>query len=281
MERTPECTGAGLAAQEVQGHPDTAREFEREQFLLRPTAPTSIASAAPASMASTAPGSMPSAAPMELVVETVPREHRRPREPSGPGRLLDLVVGAAIFLLVLPLMAVCALAIRLSSRGPVIYRQERIGRSGRHFTCFKFRTMVDGADRNIGQILTGCSRSQAEWEALVKLRSDPRVTGLGRVMRRYSLDELPQLFNVLKGDMSVVGPRPIVADEIHRYGASFADYCNVKPGLTGLWQVSGRHALSYEERVRLDAQYAQNKSLKLDLQILLKTVPVVLLGQNE
>lgn len=196
-------------------------------------------------------------------------------------RLLDLTVAGLIFLFVLPLMLVCALAISMSSRGPVIYRQSRIGREGRPFTCFKFRTMIDSAQPAIESLLVEGSAYQEEWAAIYKLRADPRVTSLGRFMRRYSLDELPQLFNVFRGDMSIVGPRPIVADEIHRYGDRFADYCSVNPGITGLWQVSGRHALSYDERVRLDSEYAQNKSVSLDVLILWKTVPVVFFGQNE
>lgn len=200
---------------------------------------------------------------------------------SSSVRLLDLAVAGLIFLFVLPLMLVCALAISLSSRGPVIYRQSRIGREGRPFTCFKFRTMVQSAEPAIESLLVEGSAYQEEWAAIYKLRADPRVTSLGRFMRRYSLDELPQLFNVFRGDMSIVGPRPIVADEIHRYGDKFSDYCSVNPGITGLWQVSGRHALTYEERVRLDSEYANNKSLSLDLLILWRTIPVVAFGQNE
>lgn len=196
-------------------------------------------------------------------------------------RMLDLAAASLILLLVLPLMLCCAVAICLTSRGPVIYRQARIGREGREFVCFKFRTMTHSAATAIDALLVEGSPYREEWAALYKLREDPRVTFLGRFMRRYSLDELPQLFNVFRGDMSIVGPRPIVADEIHRYGDRFADYCSVKPGITGLWQVSGRHALSYEDRVRLDAEYAKNKSARLDLLILWRTIPVVFWGQNE
>jgi lipopolysaccharide/colanic/teichoic acid biosynthesis glycosyltransferase len=210
------------------------------------------------------------------VVPSLPRQQL-----SRSIRMLDLVAASFIFLFVLPLMLVCALVIRLTSRGPVIYRQARIGHEGREFTCFKFRTMAHTADTAIKSLLVEGSPYREEWAALYKLRADPRITPVGRFMRRYSLDELPQLLNVLKGDMSIVGPRPIVADEIHRYGDRFADYCKVKPGITGLWQVSGRHALTYDERVRLDAEYANNKSMRLDLLILWRTIPVVLWGQNE
>jgi lipopolysaccharide/colanic/teichoic acid biosynthesis glycosyltransferase len=157
----------------------------------------------------------------------------------------------------------------------------RIGRDGREFLCFKFRTMTPLAEQNLDELLGASANSREQWELLHKLSQDPRTTPVGRFLRRYSLDELPQLFNVLRGEMSIVGPRPIVDAEIAKYGASFAHYCSVKPGLTGLWQVSGRHALTYEERVMLDARYAISKSLRGDLRILLRTVPVIVLGQNE
>lgn len=196
-------------------------------------------------------------------------------------RLLDMGLALSLLLFVLPLMILCALAVGMSGGGPMIFRQVRIGRGGRQFTCFKFRTMIQSAEPALDSILVDGSPLQEEWAAIHKLRADPRLTPVGRFMRRYSLDELPQLFNVLKGDMSVVGPRPIVAAEIHRYGDFYSAYCSVNPGITGLWQVSGRHALSYDERVRLDSEYAQNKSIALDLLILWKTFPVVFFGQNE
>ena len=196
-------------------------------------------------------------------------------------RFYDLSLAGLLLVLVLPLMAFCAIAVILSSPGPVLFRQTRIGMNGREFTCLKFRTMADCADRALDQLLSQSIRAQAEWCEECKLHADPRVTPVGKFLRRYSLDELPQLFNVFGGDMSVVGPRPIVHEEIRRYDLHFIDYCRVKPGLTGLWQVSGRHTLSYEERVRLDAEYANSKSLRLDLLILWRTVPIVLRGQNE
>jgi lipopolysaccharide/colanic/teichoic acid biosynthesis glycosyltransferase len=140
--------------------------------------------------------------------------------------------------------------------------------------------MVNCAERALDLIWCVDSRSRHDWMAYRKLVCEPRGTPLGRFMRRYSIDELPQLFNVLKGEMSIVGPRPIVADEIYRYGVHFSDYCSVNPGLTGLWQVSGLHALPYSERVRLDAEYARAKCVQLDLLILLRTVPIVLFGEN-
>ncbi len=214
-------------------------------------------------------------------VEFLPPPAALQKPESKYFRGIDLVVVGLIFLFVLPLMLLCALAVAAGSRGPVIYRQTRIGRNGNEFTCFKFRTMAHSAEPLIDSLLIEGSPYREEWAATYKLRSDPRVTVFGHFLRRYSLDELPQLFNVIRGDMSIVGPRPIVRDEIQRYGDFFADYCRVKPGITGLWQVSGRHALSYDERVRLDSEYANNKSLRLDLLILWRTVPVVFFGQNE
>lgn len=222
-----------------------------------------------------------SAEHVELLASAATVGRQAEEQVNRPIRLLDLAVAGLLFLFVLPLMFLCALAISLTSRGPVIFRQPRIGQQGREFTCFKFRTMAQSAAPELESLLAEGSPFRDEWAAIYKLRADPRVTGIGRFMRRYSLDELPQLFNVFKGDMSIVGPRPIVADEIHRYGEHFDDYCSVKPGITGLWQVSGRHALSYDERVRLDSEYANNKSVRLDLLILWRTIPVVLSGQNE
>jgi len=206
---------------------------------------------------------------------------RLSRPDAVAGRLLDITVAGGLLLLVLPLMAVCALAVLLSGPGPLLFRQQRVGRGGNGFTCLKFRTMVTDADAVMKTLLESNGQAHAQWLAVQKLDRDPRVTRVGRFLRRYCLDELPQLFNVLAGDMSVVGPRPIVEAEVNRYGPRFPDYCSVKPGITGLWQISGKHALSYEERVRLDAEYARSKSTAMDLVILWRTVPIVLLGQNQ
>lgn len=203
------------------------------------------------------------------------------REHEIFSRSLDVVIATMMIVLILPLMAVCALAVLLSDPGPVLFRQSRIGRDGQKFNCLKFRTMVLDGDAVFQRYLQTNKKAQAEWLAVQKLQHDPRVTAIGRFLRRYCLDELPQLINVLRGDMSIVGPRPIVADEISRYGARFFDYCSVKPGLTGLWQVSGRHKLTYEQRVQLDAQYARTKCTSTDLAILWRTVGVVLLGLNQ
>jgi lipopolysaccharide/colanic/teichoic acid biosynthesis glycosyltransferase len=196
-------------------------------------------------------------------------------------RLLDVTVCTLLLILALPLMGVCLLAVLLGGETSPIFRHNRIGLDGREFKCLKFRTMRTDAHESLQEILQSSVEAQEQWLALQKLQQDPRVTPVGRFLRRYCLDELPQLFNVLVGDMSIVGPRPIVEAEIARYGSSFDDYCSVKPGLTGLWQVSGRHKLTYEERVGLDSEYARTKSVRADLAILWRTVPIVLFGLNE
>jgi Undecaprenyl-phosphate galactose phosphotransferase WbaP len=200
-----------------------------------------------------------------------------PTRLNGPGRVAKLVfdrINAAILLIVLsPLLATLALLIRRDG-GPVFYGQSRIGHRGRPFSCLKFRTMVVDADAALAEALADPGR-RAEWIQSHKMRDDPRITPLGRIMRAYSLDELPQLLNVLKGEMSLVGPRPIVADECPRFGDDLADYLETLPGITGLWQASGRNALDYGERVRLNSWYVRNWSLWLDLVILLKTIPAV------
>ncbi|WP_458388885.1 sugar transferase [Sphingomonas sp. F9_3S_D5_B_2] len=203
-----------------------------------------------------------------------------PARPARFERALDLTLALLILLFVLPLMAICAVAVRLTSEGPILFRHTRIGLNGEEFTCLKFRTMVVDADAAITSVIQQSGSCNQEWITVRKLKRDPRVTSAGRILRKYCLDELPQLFNVLAGNMSIVGPRPIVTEEIVRYGSAFADYCSVKPGITGLWQVSGRHALSYEQRVQLDSQYARSKSPALDLWILTCTLPIVVSGGN-
>lgn len=191
-------------------------------------------------------------------------------------RLCDIAIALSALIALLPLMVLIAVLIKLTMGGPVIYVHTRVGYRGRLFRCFKFRTMVTNPDEKLAQHLASNSDAAQEWRETQKLRSDPRVTALGRDLRKSSLDELPQLFNVLRGDMSCVGPRPIVVAEIDRYGAYADKYLSARPGLTGLWQVSGRSRLSYEERVRLDCDYVRNWSLGLDLWILWRTIPALL-----
>ena len=195
-------------------------------------------------------------------------------------RSLDVVLSLLVGLPSLPLLALLAIWVRLDSRGPVFLRQTRIGREGRPFIMFKFRTMKLDADRRLELLLASNPSARHEWLATRKLRNDPRVTSVGRFLRATSLDELPQVLNIWHGDMSFVGPRPVMADELGYYGDRVKLYTQVRPGLTGLFQVSGRSELTYPERVRLDAYYVRNWSLWLDLVVLARTVRAVVSRQG-
>lgn len=193
-------------------------------------------------------------------------------------RCIDLLLCLLILPLLLPLGLVLGLLIRLDSPGSVLYRQRRIGQGGRPLSIYKFRTMAADADAVLDDWLARDAALREEWERDHKLRHDPRVTRMGAFLRKTSLDELPQLINVVMGGMSLVGPRPIVAGEMEKYGEVYDEYCRVKPGITGLWQISGRNDTSYEERVAYDHYYINNWSVWMDLWILGRTVPVVLSG---
>lgn len=196
-------------------------------------------------------------------------------------RVLDMTVAGLVLLLAAPLLLAIMLIIRLDSRGPAIFRQERIGLNELPFTVRKFRTMYAEADpaphrEYIAQLVGGAAANRADdGQALFKLAVDDRVTPVGRFLRKTSIDELPQLWNVLRGDMSLVGPRPVVPYELEHYSNEQFRRFTVKPGLTGLWQVSGRNEKTYTEMVELDLEYVGRRSLALDLSILLKTFPVV------
>ena len=191
--------------------------------------------------------------------------------------VIDYAASAFITLLLALPMLLIALLIKLSSPGPATYRQERIGKNGKPFWCYKFRTMYPDADQRLQEILRKDPAARQEWERSFKLTADPRVTPIGDLLRRTSLDELPQLINILKREMSLVGPRPVIAKEIEKYyGEDAVFYFRVPPGLTGLWQVSGRSDTTYEYRVSLDCWYVKNWSLWLDVMLFLKTFGVVL-----
>jgi exopolysaccharide production protein ExoY len=190
-------------------------------------------------------------------------------------RIFDIVLALALVPLVFPVLLILMAVMKLSSHGPVFYRQRRIGQFGRPFFLYKFRTMVPDGDSLLARHLEDTPEALQEWEQHYKLRADPRVTSLGAALRRTSLDELPQLVNVLAGHMSFVGPRPVVEEELPRYGGALAYYTAAKPGITGLWQVSGRGTLSYESRVLLDVQYVKSWSFVQDLKVLLKTPAAV------
>jgi exopolysaccharide production protein ExoY len=190
-------------------------------------------------------------------------------------RAFDFSGALIAILLLLPLFCLIALAIKLWDRGPVLYRHRRVGLNGKVFNCLKFRSMVVDAEAVLSCHLAADSEAAREWSEIRKLKRDPRVTSLGLTMRKASIDELPQLLNILKGDMSFVGPRPIVTDEMPKYGTSIHHYFSARPGLTGAWQISGRNDVDYSTRVALDREYVQVWSLWRDLAIIAKTARIV------
>ena len=195
-------------------------------------------------------------------------------------RLFDIVVSLCGLVFVVPLGVILAIAIYIDSPGPVIFAHLRIGQGKKVFPCYKFRTMVPDAEAVLRDYLAEHPDAEAEWRETFKLKDDPRVTRVGRFLRRTSLDELPQLINVLKGEMSLVGPRPIVRVEIPRYGEYFHDFCLVPPGITGMWQVNGRSDTTYAERVQMDSWYVRNWSVWIDIVYLVKTIKVVFTGRG-
>jgi lipopolysaccharide/colanic/teichoic acid biosynthesis glycosyltransferase len=190
-------------------------------------------------------------------------------------RLLDVLIVCSFLPCLLPLLLIVAVIVRISSPGPILYRQRRIGRFGREFELWKFRSMYVNSDEILRNHLQADNEAAREWAQSRKLRVDPRVTRLGNLLRRASLDELPQFLNVLAGDMSLVGPRPIVSAEKAQYRDAYFFYASARPGLTGLWQVSGRSNLTYHQRVALDETYIRRWNLALDIQILWRTARVV------
>jgi lipopolysaccharide/colanic/teichoic acid biosynthesis glycosyltransferase len=191
-------------------------------------------------------------------------------------RCFDVVLALTAIVVFLPLLFLIGVAIKIQDGGPILFSQERIGKGGLRFRCYKFRSMRPDAEAYLARLLASQPCLREEWEASRKLKVDPRITLIGDFLRRSSLDELPQLFNILKGDMSLVGPRPIVAAEAENYGRWFRFYLAVRPGLTGLWQVSGRNDVSYRRRVAMDRLYVQTRSVKRYIWIVLATVPAVL-----
>ena len=206
------------------------------------------------------------------------RGHPEIAKPVGGSvkRVIDVAIALTTTILLLPVMLIIMGLIKLVMGGPIFFAHFRIGHRGKPFRCYKFRTMVTDAEEALARHLARDPKAAQEWLETRKLRNDPRVTFIGRLLRKSSLDELPQLINVLRGEMSCVGPRPIVAHELQRYGPHATEYLQARPGVTGLWQVSGRSTLSYADRVALDSHYVQNWSLWNDFIILGKTVFVVM-----
>ena len=196
-------------------------------------------------------------------------------------RFVDFLFSLFLIILLFPLFLIIGISIKLNSKGPVLYIQKRIGKNNISFSCYKFRTMKPEAKYILKDLLIQNQAIKIEFENNRKLINDPRITKLGKFLRFTSLDELPQIFNVIKGDMSFIGPRPIVKSEIKKYGKDFKKAFSMKPGISGLWQVSGRNKLSYNQRVKLDIYYAKNINLLIDLKIFIKTLLVIFIPFNK
>lgn len=193
-----------------------------------------------------------------------------------PKRIIDIALALSGIILLAPLLVICYLLTITTSPGPALFRHRRVGFNNKRFDCLKFRTMLVDAPERLHHLLESDPTAAREWAETRKLRRDPRITAIGAILRKSSLDELPQLFNVLKGDMSIVGPRPVTDEELGLYTASVGAYLACRPGITGLWQVSGRSTTTYDKRVACDAFYAQNWSIALDVKILIVTFPSLL-----
>jgi exopolysaccharide production protein ExoY len=195
-------------------------------------------------------------------------------------RTVDILLALSGIILLAPLLIICFVLTAITSPGPALFRHRRVGFNGKHFDCLKFRTMVTDAPERLRKLLESDPLAAAEWATNRKLRNDPRITAIGAILRKSSLDELPQLFNVLKGDMSIVGPRPVTDEELERYASSVSAYLSCRPGITGLWQVSGRSTTTYNKRVACDTFYARNWSMALDAKIMVVTIPALLASDN-
>ena len=191
-------------------------------------------------------------------------------------RFFEIIFSIIVILISFPFVLLLALLIKLSSRGPIFFKQIRIGKDKKEFECIKFRTMSQEADDILKNLLLKDKSLRKEFKKTQKLKNDPRITPIGKFLRKTSLDELPQFINVLKGDMSLIGPRPIVEEEKVRYGKNLDKVLSIRPGITGLWQVSGRNKLSYKRRIKLDLIYVNERNLYMDFNILIRTVGVIL-----
>lgn len=192
-------------------------------------------------------------------------------------RGIDIILGTIGFIICLPIFIIIAIIIKIDSKGPVFFKHTRVGKNGKVLKIYKFRTMVDNAEELIKKFTP---EQKEEFEANFKLENDPRVTRVGKILRKTSLDELPQIINILKGEMCVIGPRPIIETELEKYGKNKAKFLSVAPGLTGYWAANGRSDLSYEERMALELYYVDHRSLWLDLKIFVKTIGSVLTGRG-
>lgn len=214
-------------------------------------------------------------------IETAQIDYTR-AQTSIVKRVLDIVLSISLLVFIAPVLLVVALLIKLEDGGPVLFGHKRRGLRGETFKCYKFRSMVKDAEGQLNALLESDPVAAEEWRLFKKVKNDPRVTRIGKFLRKSSLDELPQILNILSGDMSIVGPRPITDKEVPDYGVSsdFDIYCSVRPGVLGLWQVSGRSDTNFERRVQLDTQYARTWNIWRDFEIMLKAIPVVLFGKG-
>jgi exopolysaccharide biosynthesis polyprenyl glycosylphosphotransferase len=221
-------------------------------------------------------------AQVEIVTDRFARKYRHPDFPCKPvsyepqKRMFDILFAGFVLFFCWPVMLIAALLIKLTSRGPIIFRQTRVGRGGRYFTCYKFRSMCADAEDKKTHLM---HLNEADGPVF-KIKSDPRITPVGAFIRKFSIDELPQLFNVLKGDMSIVGPRPPIPAEVDKYSLRDRGRLAVQPGLTCLWQISGRSNVAFERWVELDLLYIETMTFSNDLKIIVKTVPAVLTGSG-
>ena len=195
-------------------------------------------------------------------------------------RLFDIVFSLSVLVLCAPIYLVLAGLIACTSSGSIFYIQERVGKNYRHFGCIKFRTMIPNADRVLTEMMAQSEDLRQEFAENFKLKQDPRITKIGKFLRITNLDEFPQFINVLKGEMSVVGPRPLVPEEIERYGTAIDRVLTIRPGITGLWQVSGRNDIPYAQRIRIDVSYVKRRNFWLDLRIVLKTILLTVMTKN-
>jgi lipopolysaccharide/colanic/teichoic acid biosynthesis glycosyltransferase len=195
-------------------------------------------------------------------------------------RAFDIGFSLAVLLFCAPIYLALAIAIACTSSGSIFYIQERVGKNHQRFGCIKFRTMVPDADRLLDELISQSEDLRQEFSENFKLKQDPRITKIGKFLRMTNLDEFPQFINVLKGEMSVVGPRPLVPEEIERYGDAIDRVLSIRPGVTGLWQVSGRNDIPYSERIEIDVRYVKRRNFWLDLQIVMKTIHLTLMPKN-
>jgi len=225
-------------------------------------------------------GSAQSLSERELICTAASLSQQAHGDSDPLRRAIDIVLASAMIAVLSPVLLLVSFAIIVFDPGPIFFAHERLGKDCSPFSCLKFRTMRTNADEILRKVLDSDPMICLEWSKKQKLQDDPRVTWLGRFLRRSCLDELPQLFNVIKGEMSLVGPRPITQTEAHRYGRYLMSYLHVRPGLTGLWQVTRSSKTSYRRRVATDVLYVREQSLRLDLKIMLLTIPAVLTGRG-